>query len=146
MTTPLDHGLSIRGKLIAALKSDPQLNAIVPATRVYPSKVPADRAFPFIRLGTLTSAPVRADCGPGSTATGFIHCFVKLDAAGGIPDPEALAITINGHIARIVDDLEAIPLDADADLSVQITQTQVIEDLAEADAYHGLVAIEALAI
>jgi len=144
MITPLDQSLSIRGKIIAALKGDPQLNAIVPAARVYPSKVPATRSFPFIRVGTLTSTPVRTDGQPGSAATGFVHNFVKLSAT--VPDPEALASTINSHIVRIIDAIEAIALDDDAKLSVMATQAQVIEDSAEADAYHGIVSIDALAL
>ena len=145
MITPLEPSLSIRGKIIAALKADPQLNAIVPAARVYPSKVLAGVAWPFIRVGVITTTPFRTDGQPGGDGTGAVHCFVKRDAST-TPDPEARAATINAHVVRILDDIDAVELDDDAELSIHVRQAQVIEDSAEADAYHGIVTYEALAL
>lgn len=144
MITPLDPTLAIRGKVVAALRADAQLNALAPAARVYPSKVPADPVWPFIRVGTITTAPFRVDGQPGGEGSGAAHCFVKKSAT--IPDPEAMAATINAHMVRILDSIEAVQLDDSAELSIHVRQAQVIEDSAEADAYHGVVTYDALAL
>lgn len=144
MTTTLDPSLSVRGKIIAALKGDAQLTAIVPASRIYPGKTPAAPTFPFIRVPMLTGTVAELDGGSGSEQSGVIHCFTKL-AAASVPDPEAQAATINRHIVRIVSQIDDTPLDDGESLGVHAVQTQVIEDSAEADAYHGLTQIRATA-
>lgn len=143
MTTTLDPSLSVRGKIIAALKSDSALIAIVPVARIYPSKSPASPVFPFIRVPMLIGTVAELDGGSGSDQSGVIHCFTKLATA--VPDPEAQAATINRHIVRIVSQIDDVDLGDGESLGVQATQTQVIEDSAEADAYHGIVSVRATA-
>jgi hypothetical protein len=148
--TTLEPSLSVRGKIIAALKADAQLTAIVPAARVYPGKSPASPVFPFIRVPILTGTVAELDGGSGSDQSGVIHCFTKLKvskppAAGDVPDPEAQAATINRHIVRIVSGIDDVDLGDGESLGVQAVQTQVIEDSAEADAYHGIVSVRATA-
>ena len=142
-TTTLDPSLSVRGKLIAAMKADAQLTAIVPAARIYPSKTPATVTWPFIRVPMLTGTVAELDGGGGSDQSGVIHSFTKLSATA--PDPEAQAATINAHIVRIVSGIDDTLLADGESLGVHAVQTQVIEDGAEADAYHGLVSIRATA-
>ena len=141
--TTLDPSLSIRGKIIAALKSDSALIGIVPAARIYPSKSPASPVFPFIRVPMLIGTVAELDGGSGSDQSGVIHCFTKLATA--VPDPEAQAATINRHIVRIISQIDDVDLGDGESLGVQATQTQVIEDSAEADAYHGIVSVRATA-
>lgn len=141
--TTLDPSLSVRGKIIAALKTDAALTAIVPAARIYPGKSPASPLFPFIRVPMLIGTVAELDDGSGSEHAGMIHCFTKLSAT--VPDPEAQAATINRHIVRIVSQIDDTPLDDGESLGVHVTQTQVIEDGAEADAYHGVVSVRATA-
>lgn len=143
MTTTLDPSLSVRGKIIAALKGDTQLNAIVPASRIYPGKTPASPTFPFIRVPMLIGTVAELDGGSGSEQAGVIHNFTKLSA--GAPDPEAQAATINRHIIRIISQIDDTPLDDGESIGVHVAQTQIIEDAAEADAYHGIVSIRATA-
>lgn len=133
----------MRGKIIAALKSDAQLTAIVPAGRIYPARSPASPTFPFIRVPMLIGTAAPLDGGSGSDQAGVIHCFTKL--ANTVPDPEAQAATINAHIARVLSSIDAVNLDDGEALGVHVTQTQVIMDAAEADAFHGMVSIAALA-
>lgn len=141
--TTLDPSLSVRGKIISALKSDAQLTAIVPAGRIYPSKSPASPTFPFIRVPMLIGTVAELDGGSGSEQSGVIHCFTKIAASN--PDPEAQAATINRHIVRILSDIDAVDLGDGESLGIHAVQTQVIEDSAEADAYHGVVSIRATA-
>lgn len=141
--TTLDPSLSVRGKIISALKADAQLTAIVPAARIYPGKTPATVTWPFIRVPILTGTVAELDGGGGSEQAGVIHCFTK--QAVDVPDPEAQAATINAHIVRIVSAIDDVLLADGESLGVHAVQTQVIEDSAEADAYHGIVQIRATA-
>lgn len=148
--TTMDPSLSVRGKIIAALKADEQLTAIVPAARIYPGKSPASPTFPFIRVPMLIGIVAELDGGSGSDQAGAIHCFTKLkvstpSAPSDVPDPEAQAAMINAHIVRIVSGIDAVPLSDGESLGVHAVQTQTLEDSAEADAYHGFVQVRATA-
>ncbi|QEH79945.1 DUF3168 domain-containing protein [Sphingomonas sp. C8-2] len=143
MTTMLDPILPVRGKLIAALKADAPLAAIVGA-RIYPAKVPADVAWPFMRLDGASSIPFRGDGGSGGEVTGLIHNFVK--ASGTILDPEAMCATINSHVVRIIEAMDAVALTGDTEIGVFARLSQIVPDPAEADAFHGFVRYEALAL
>lgn len=137
MTTTLDPSLSVRGKIVAALKADAQLTAIVPAARVYPGKVPAGPVWPFIRVPLAIATTAELDGGSGSEMSGVVHCFTKIGA--GVLDPEAQAATINRHITRVLSQIDTTELDDGESVGVHVTQRQVLEDTAEADAYHGIV-------
>lgn len=141
MTMTLDPSLSVRGKIIAALKGDAQLTAIVPSARIYPSKTPATVVWPFIRVPMLTGTVAEMDGGSGSEQSGVIHCFTKISATA--PDPEAQAATINAHIVRIVSGIDDIDLGDGESLGVHAVQTQVLMDPAEPDAFHGITQIRA---
>lgn len=143
MTTTLDPSLSVRGKIIAVLKGDAQLVAIVPAARIYPGKNPPSPTFPFIRVPMLVATVAALDGGGGSDHSGPIHCFTKGSAAN--PDPEAQAATINQHITRVLSQIDTIDLGDGESLGLHVQQTQVFSDSAEADAYHGIVSVRATA-
>lgn len=142
MITTIEPSLEVRGAIIAALKGDVQLEAIV-GERIYPPKTPATLTWPFIRLGVLSSAPLRPDGGFGGDVSGVVHCFTKLDSAT-VPDPEAQARQINAHIARVLDAIGDTAISPLA-LAVHVTLAQVFDDPSEADAWHGVVSIEASA-
>lgn len=141
MITTLDPSLAIRGKILAALRGDATLTAIIPEARIYKSQTPADAVWPFIRLGVMINTPMRTDGQPGGEITGAVHCFTK-----GGDDPEKLAMQINAHVVRILDAIDALALEDDAQMSIHVTQSQVIEDGAEAAAFHGIVSIAALGL
>lgn len=141
--TTIDPSLSVRGKIIAALKSDADLIAIVPAARIYPSKTPSTVVWPFIRVPMLTGTVAEFDGGSGSEQSGVIHCFTKL--ATGNPDPEAQAATINRHMVRILGGIDDVDLGQGEAMGINVVQTQVLMDPAEADAFHGIVSVRATA-
>ena len=141
--TTIDPSLSVRGKIIAALKADTDLTTIVPAVRIYPSKTPATVVWPFIRVPMLTGTVAELDGGSGSEQSGVIHCFTKISAT--VPDPEAQAAMINAHIVRILSGIDDIPLGDGESLGIHAVQTQVLMDPAEADAFHGITSIRATA-
>ena len=141
--TTIDPILPVRGKVIASLKADSALAALV-GTRIYPSKVPADVLWPFVRLDGMTSTPYRVDGSSGGEVSGILHNFVKLDTSH--PDPEASCARINAAMVRILDAIDVVELGNGQSMSVEVTLSQVIPDSAEADAYHGAVRFEALAL
>lgn len=139
MITTIDPSLEAGDTIIAALKADETLNDIVPAAQVYPPRIPATVTFPYIRVGVMSSTPLRLDVAPGGDVSGVVHCFTKI--AGDVPDPRALAHQINAHIVRILDAIDSNVDDQieDQAISIQTTQSQVFDDPAEADVYHGIV-------
>lgn len=139
MITTLDPSLAVRGKIISALKADTSLTAIVSAARIYPGKSPASPTWPFIRVPILTGT----FDGLGSSQGGFVHCFTKLSTT--VPDPEAQAATINRHVARILGAIDDIDVGDDLEIGIHVRQTQTLMDPAEADAFHGICQIDALA-
>jgi len=142
MATNLDLTHAMRGKIIAALKSDAQLVAIVPATRIYPQSVPADPAFPLVKMGAAISTPQFIDGNDGTLYSAAVHNFTK--KATGNRDPEAQAMEINAHVIRILNSLEVASIGDDLSMDVTPRQAQVMQD-ADADAYHGFVTFDAIA-
>lgn len=139
MITTIDPSLEAGDTIVAALKADETLNEVVPADRVYPPRLPAEVTFPYIRLGVMSSTPLRLDVAPGGDVSGVVHCFTKIGP--DTPDARALAHEINAHIVRVLDGLDS-NVDDEIEgqaISVQATQSQVLDDPSEADAYHGIV-------
>lgn len=133
MITTIDPSLAVRGKIIAALRGDSTLTAIIPATRIYKADPPSNVVWPYVLLGELITAPQRLDGGNGAIVSGAVHCFVK-----AVDDPQADAMTINAHVARILDSMDEVAAD-ELDLGIHVTGSQVIRDGAEASARHGFV-------
>lgn len=133
MITTIDPSLAVRGKLLRALREDAGLTAIIPAERIYKADPPADAVWPYVLLGELITTPQRLDGGSGAVVSGAVHCYTK--ATDG---PQADAMTINAHVARILDGIDAIDAD-ELDLGIHVTGSQVVRDGAEASARHGFV-------
>lgn len=142
MATNLDLTHVIRGKIIAALKADTDLNAIVPAARVYPQATPATLAYPFIKIGAPITTPQFIDGRNGTDCSAAIHCFTK--KTDGLAPPEELAMTINAHVVRILDAIEDQAIGDGLTLDAIPRQAQCIQD-EDADSFHGFVTFDALA-
>jgi len=138
----IDPTIYARQKVIAALKADAALTAIVPAARIYPQKTPDQPTFPFIRMGALSFVPVRGDGGAGGQVTGAVHCFTKASAT--TPDAEVQAATIQRRMAEVIEAMNDIDASG-LQLSVHVTGGQLLMDSAEADCFHGLVTFDATA-
>jgi hypothetical protein len=138
----IDPTIYTRQKVIAALKADATLTAIVPAARIYPQKTPDQPTFPFIRMGALSFQPLRGDGGAGGQATGAVHCFTK--ASASTPDAEAQAASIQRRMAEVIDAINDMDVN-NLQLSIHVTGGQLLMDAAEADCFHGLVNFDAVA-
>lgn len=143
MITALNPAHEVRQAVLAALKADYDLTLLVPAARIYPQQSPAKIEWNFIRLGAMIATPYRVQCSDGSTVAGIAHCFTK--AQTGSPDPEQAASLLNAHMARILDAIDGLDLGG-AELSIHVTQAQVIQDSAEASAFHGFVSFDGVVL
>lgn len=136
MATNLDLTHAMRGKIIAALKTDTALAAIV-GNRIYTQAVPATPSYPFIRVGAAITTPLFIDGNDGTQYSAAIHCFTK---KGG--DPEVDAMTINSEVVRVLNDMAVLSIGDGLTMDVTPRQAQVMQD-GDADAFHGFVTFDA---
>lgn len=75
---PIDFSLDVRKAVVAHLRADPQLTALVPSARVY-GEQPAEAVpdWPFIRYGYPIATPWEATCYDGSENRVTIHAFAS---------------------------------------------------------------------
>lgn len=129
MTTN-DQTNALRASLLARMKADAGLTALVPAARIYPSRTPATLTWPFIKLGVINDLPKQMSGANGSqTAFGTVHVFTK-----GI-DAENQCMIIKRELARVLDSQSEI----DDFLNILYDGGNVMQDGSDADAYHGVV-------
>ena len=112
---------------------------IVPASRHYPMVV-ANPNWPFIRWGRPASTMLRATCLDGSVIGVAVHGFAKarFNVAGAmIETAEDHAGRLEAALAGAFDSLRLdIPR---GHTKFAVTSTQLLEDGAEADAFHCVV-------
>lgn len=143
METRLLPGNEAQSAILAALKSDARLTALIPASRIYPQQVPNPVERPFIRFGELIVTPRNIDCDElpdGADITAAIHCFAT--ATTSVPDPRAFSTRVAAHIARILNRLDAVPIDDDAEMAVHVGVVQTMQD-ENADSWHSFVTFRA---
>lgn len=139
----IDSTETLRLAILAALKADAGVTALIPAARIYPSRTPANLTWPFIRMGVTSELPFRPSGAYGSqTIIGAVHVFTKSSTSQ--PDAERQANLAKKEIARVLDGLVVAITGGYA--NVRYDGGQTIQDAAEADAYHGIVNYEAVAI
>jgi hypothetical protein len=94
--TTIDSTEAARLAIMAALKADAALTAIVPAARIYPARTPANLVWPFIKLGAPSDLPLRLSGPYGSqTIIGTVHVFTKASTTS--PDAERLKMPDGGY-------------------------------------------------
>jgi hypothetical protein len=116
-----------RQTILAALKADTAVTAMVPKASIYPAKAPNPPDYPFIRYGSADALPQRAAGWKGGDVSGAVHVFVG--QSDSIPDPEAWCGDAVDAMAEAIDAIEDCYCD----------RTQVIPDAEEPDIMHGLV-------
>jgi hypothetical protein len=135
MATTKDHSLILRKGIVAHLKADAGLTALVPASSIYGEQPPAKPAWPFIRYGLPLTTPERFDCYMGGEHAVTIHSFAKGPGSDAI-------LTIRAAIIAALDDAEIeLPLDTGEDAKVTLiahTLSNLIRDTDEAGAYHDI--------
>lgn len=119
--------IEARSTILPSLKADPAVTALIPATRLYPTKTPNGPVKPFGRYGTESVDPVRASCWRGGDVAAAYHVWVG--GTSTIPDAKAYC---ERCVAAIADVLDALP-------DCNVDRSQIFEDVAESDIWHGVV-------
>jgi hypothetical protein len=132
----------VRRAVLARLKSDAGLTALVSAASVHPVAVvgvagSAEPAWPFIKLGALGTLRLRAAGVNGGRVTVDVHAFAKsrYNQAG------AMIETAEDHASRIGAAIETaladqhLDLEGGADAHISLNDIRLLQD-DEPDAFH----------
>lgn len=131
----IDSTLAARKAVMAALKADADMVALVPASRIYPHSAPPEPAWPFVIIGPPDTTPIRASCLDGSEVVLTVFAYSKGRLANNalVETAEDHAARIGAAIARALDKHRAtIP---GGELRVQWTGGALRRDGAERDAF-----------
>lgn len=126
----------VRRAVLARLKADTGLTALVPAGSIYPVAVPAEPGWPFVKLGALGTLRLRAACVNGGRVTVDVHAFARARESGG-----HIVETAEDHASRIGAAIEAalsdrhLTLEGGADAHVSLNDIRLLQD-DEPDAFH----------
>ena len=132
-----DQTDNARKAILARLKADSGLTALVPAARIYPSRTPAALTWPYIKLGVINDLPYRPSGAIGSqNLFGTVHVFTK--TGGAVLDAENQCHQIRKELMRILDAQSGIIIPSGT-FYMSYDGGTVMQDGDEADAYHGVV-------
>jgi hypothetical protein len=123
------QSLWLRQGIVQFLRSDPDLILIgdTPlADRIYGRRTPATLTWPFVRVSLADEGPLRK----GTDIRVTVHTFSKMQF-----DDECEAL--NAAVQKALEDT-ALELGPSTTAYVVWNASQVVEDAAEADAYHGI--------
>lgn len=140
MITRLNPANEAQGAMLRALKADAALVALIPASRIYPQKVPNKPKRPFVKLGVPVVTPRKVDGGDAADIDIAVHCFVS--TADQIPDPRAFSMNVASHVLRILDGMDDVDLGQGMELEVYVGQAQTMQE-DDADHWHSFVTVRA---
>lgn len=140
MITRLNPANEAQSVILRALKADSALVALVPASRIYPQKVPNKPNRPFVKLGVPIVTPRKVDGGDAADIDIAIHCFVA--EAPAIPDPRAFSMNVASHVLRILDRIDDVALGEGMELAIYVGQAQTMQE-DDADHWHSFVTLRA---
>lgn len=132
-----DLTLAVRRASLAELKAHALLTDLIPAMRLYPQTVPPTPTWPFGKMGAPSGLPLRAGCVDGNEGIFAVHGFAKMRTVGGV-----VVETAEDHTARIGAaiasglDRKTLHLDGGQRARIRWTGSQLLQDGAEADAFH----------
>jgi len=135
-----------RRAALSILKGNAGLTAIVPAARLYSQRVPASPVWPFVKMGPTQSLPVRASCTRGAVVAFTVHAFAKPRMSGGaeVETAEDYASRIGAAIEAALDESRATF--TGGTIRFRLSEMQLLQDAAEADAYHYFAVVNARVI
>lgn len=117
--------LEVRQAIVAALKADAVLTALVPAASIYGEKS-SSQAWPFIRCSEFEGAP-------RYTVIGNIHTFTRSKFSDTAHQGNArVGAALDSAVLTLSDGRRA---------NIEVTATRVLPDPDEADAWHGICSI-----
>lgn len=133
---------------VISLKGNAPLAAIVAASSIDP--VAENPVWPFVRLDGTHAIPAGRGCTARSEVTFALHCFAKARYAGDDPANGAMVETARDHAGRLNSAIvEALHNHAFTVASRRyrfvVRSSRLMQDGAEADAWHGIVNVIARA-
>ncbi len=132
-----DQTNNVRKAILARLKADSGLTALVPSARIYPHRTPTSLTWPFIKLGVINDLPYRPSGAIGSqNLFGTVHIFTK--TGGAVLDAENQCHQIREHVARLIDAQSGIVVTGGT-FYMSYDGGTVMQDGDDADAYHSVV-------
>lgn len=136
-----------RRALLTRMKANAALRALVPTASIYGQTVPANPAWPFIKLGVPQTLPITATCLNGALVTIPVSGFARQREQGSVT-----VETAEDHAGRIGAAIErALHLKGDAvtvdgqevRLRYTVTDMRLFPDGDEADAFHYSALVQA---
>lgn len=100
-----DPSLDLQGAIVAALKADPAVTALI-SGRVY-DQVPPQAAFPYVTIGEDQTLPAWADCYDGADVILTLHAWSR---AVGYPEVKRLAAAVSAALDGVEVTIETIRL------------------------------------
>ena len=140
-----------RRPILARMKADAALTALVPAASIYGQTVPGGPTWPFIKLGVPQTLPITATCLNGAVINIPVDAFARQRQQGGVT-----VETAEDHASRIGAAIERalhlrgemVTVDGQpVRLSYTMSDMRLFPDGEEADAFHysGLIRARVLA-
>lgn len=136
----------VRRAVLAKLKTDTGLTALVPAASMFGQAIPAsvgEPEWPFIKLGPTGTLRLRAARVNGGTVSVDVHAFARDRQVGGVT-----VETAEDHASRIGDAIETaladqhLVLDGNEDAAISLSDIRLMQDQ-EPDAFHWLAQLNA---
>lgn len=134
---PADLMQPTRKAVMAALKADDGVTALIAKESIYPGTVPAAPAWPFSRFGTMIASPFAASGLDSSAFRLSVQAFSKdvLDGSGATIAPaEDNVLAIGSAIKAALDDT-VLPIAGVGKLRLTWIQTAPQGDPTEASAW-----------
>ena len=120
--------LLLRRAIVAHLRADATVTALIPAARIYGARSPATPVWPFVRYGV-------SDAVPAYEITAPLHVFSKADFTDE-------AVLIADAIGNSLDE-QVLGMSDGRNAHLRWAGARVIPDAAEASAFHAIVTIAA---
>lgn len=132
----------VRRAVLARLKADSALTALVPAASIYPQAA-GEPAWPFIKLGPTGTLRLRAACVNGGLVSVDVHAFARARLSGG-----QVVETAEDHASRIGAAIETaladnrIALEGGGTANIELGDIRLLQDQ-EPDAFHWFAQLNA---
>ena len=133
----------VRRALLTRLKADTGLIALVPAARIFPQGAPLEPSWPFVRLGSTITAPVKATGTAGGNVTIDIHAFARARESGGevVDTAEDHASAIGAAIEGALAD-NRLALESSATAHIALSDLRLMPD-EEPESFHWFAQLNA---
>lgn len=134
----IDSTIPVRNAMLAVMKANVPLVALVPKASIYSQWTVAVPAYPFIRSGPPSGVARRGSCLDGLDIVVAMHAFSVGRYTGKklVEDAESHAARIGAAIAKALDG--KVVTIAGGKARIRWTGPQLLQDPEEASAFHSI--------